>query len=79
MFLDHVNKWLRIGKREFPGKKIDNKRGHPTERNMVLLMARVESLLADIDPSLLARAALECKSYARSLMNFERQTVEAKK
>lgn len=36
-------------------------------------LSRVDSILASIDQNLMARAALQCKAYARSLMNFEQQ------
>ncbi len=38
-------------------------------------LSRVDSILSDIDQDLIAKAAFECKSYARSLMNFEKQIV----
>ena len=36
-------------------------------------VARVESILSTIDEDLMAKAAFECKAYARSLLTFERQ------
>ena len=36
-------------------------------------LTRVDSILSTIDQNLMARAAFQCKAYARSLMNFEQQ------
>lgn len=38
-------------------------------------LIRVDSILSSINENLMAKAALKCKAYARSLMNFERQIV----
>lgn len=35
----------------------------------------MDSLLSNIDQNLMAKAALQCKAYARSLMNFEQQVL----
>ncbi|KAJ7506601.1 hypothetical protein B0H11DRAFT_1706690 [Mycena galericulata] len=74
--LDHLNKWLRIVRQENSTRKHDNKRSRSTNTNQVQeQILRVDSILSSINQNLMAKAALKCKSYARSLMNFERQIV----
>lgn len=77
MLLDHLNKWVRIVRQDVSRKKSDNKRSRanqidsPVEEQLL----KVDSILSSIDQNLMARAALQCKAYARALMNFERQIV----
>ncbi|OCH94317.1 hypothetical protein OBBRIDRAFT_823598 [Obba rivulosa] len=76
MLFDHLNNWARAVHQEFNKKKSGSKRSHtnhPTEAEEQLL--RVDSVLSSIDQGLMAQAALQCKAYARSLMNFEQQVV----
>jgi len=75
MLLDHLNKWVRIVRQDISSKKADNKRprGHDTQADEHLL--RVASILSSINQDLMAKAALQCKAYARSLMNFESQII----
>ncbi|KAJ7228144.1 hypothetical protein GGX14DRAFT_547392 [Mycena pura] len=74
--LDHLNKWVRIIRQELSVKKPDNKRSRNAAANQLEeQLIRVDSILSNIDENLMARAALKCKAYARSLMNFERQIV----
>lgn len=77
--LDHLNKWVRIVRQELLNKKHETKRArsHGTNQLEEQLM-RVDSILSSINQNLMARAALKCKAYARSLMNFERQIVALK-
>ncbi|KAF8214176.1 hypothetical protein K438DRAFT_1902229 [Mycena galopus ATCC 62051] len=74
--LDHLNKWVRIVRQELTVKKHEHKRSrnagaHQLEEQLM----RVDSILSSINENLMAKAALKCKAYARSLMNFERQIV----
>ena len=39
-------------------------------------LVHINSTLSSINHELMAKAALQCKAYARSMMNFERQVVE---
>lgn len=74
--LDHLSKWVRIVRQEHNTKRHDHKRSRntgPTQLQEQLL--RVESILTSINQNLMAKAALKCKAYARSLMNFERQII----
>ncbi|KAJ7771049.1 hypothetical protein DFH07DRAFT_734832 [Mycena maculata] len=74
--LDHLNKWVRIVRQELSTKKQDNKRSRSTGTNpLEEQLLRVDSILSSINENLMAKAALKCKAYARSLMNFERQIV----
>ncbi|KAG6335950.1 hypothetical protein ID866_3139 [Astraeus odoratus] len=78
MLLDHLSKYVRLLRQDVSSKKAEsNKRARAqnalaqSEEQLV----RVDSLLSSINHDLMAKAALQCKSYARSLMNFERQIV----
>ncbi|KAF8638618.1 hypothetical protein AX17_002159 [Amanita inopinata Kibby_2008] len=75
MLLDHLSKWVRIIRKDVNAKKSETKR---SRANQVYSQAeeqllRVDSILSSIDQHLMAKAAYQCKAYARSLMNFESQ------
>ncbi|KAH9938115.1 uncharacterized protein B0H18DRAFT_1080892 [Fomitopsis serialis] len=78
LLLDHVSYWRsviphKLAKwKDTPKDKSGAKSARQiaeTEKALVI----VDSLLSNIDQDLMAKAALQCKAYARSLMNFERQ------
>jgi serine/threonine-protein kinase ATR len=77
--VDHLNKWVRsmrqdvLSKRRPEARRSRVSESAPDETEEQLL--RVDSILSNINRDLMARAALQCKSYALSLMNFERQVV----
>ncbi|KAJ7849841.1 hypothetical protein B0H14DRAFT_3085988 [Mycena olivaceomarginata] len=74
--LDHLNKWVRIVRQELTAKKHEHKRSRNAGTNQLEeQLMRVDSILSSINENLMAKAALKCKAYARSLMNFERQIV----
>lgn len=77
MVLDHLNKWVRIVRQDLVTRKAEGRRSRPpsasTKAEEHLL--RVDSVLSSINQELMAKAALQCRAYARSLMNFERQIV----
>ncbi|KAJ7688699.1 hypothetical protein B0H17DRAFT_938064 [Mycena rosella] len=74
--LDHLNKWVRIVRQELSTKKQEIKRSRNAAANQLEeQLIRVDSILSSINENLMAKAALKCKAYARSLMNFERQIV----
>jgi serine/threonine-protein kinase ATR len=77
MLLDHLNKWVRVIRQELSNGKLETKRSRPNQINNHAeeQLLRVDSILSSIDQNLMAKAALQCKAYARSLMNFERQIV----
>jgi serine/threonine-protein kinase ATR len=77
MLLDHLGKWVRVVRQDISTKKSESKRSRPNQINddAEEQLLRVNSILSSIDQHLMAKAALECKAYARSLMNFERQIV----
>ncbi|KAH7887463.1 hypothetical protein F5I97DRAFT_2009110, partial [Phlebopus sp. FC_14] len=79
MLLDHMSKYVRILRQDISSKKADanNKRSrvHHALAESEDQLVRVDSLLSSINHDLMAKAALQCKAYARSLMNFERQIV----
>ncbi|KAG8968537.1 serine/threonine-protein kinase M1 [Tulasnella sp. 419] len=72
MLMDHMNKWIRRARLDLVPKR---GRSRPTGvlnfSDLQHHLAKVESVLTSIDHSLMARAAFECKAYARALMNFE--------
>ncbi|KAF8592595.1 hypothetical protein K439DRAFT_1625944 [Ramaria rubella] len=75
MLMDHLNKWIRAVRQDLAHRRTDTRRSrvseflHESENNL----AKVDSVLSSVDHELMAKAAFECKAYARSLMNFERQ------
>ncbi|KAK2465988.1 hypothetical protein APHAL10511_001629 [Amanita phalloides] len=75
MLLDHLNKWVRIIRQEINSKKSENKRARANQvhSHAEEQLLRVDSMLSSIDQHLMARAAFQCKAYARSLMNYESQ------
>ncbi|KAF9226785.1 hypothetical protein BS17DRAFT_800749 [Gyrodon lividus] len=78
MLLDHLSKYVRILRQDISSKKTEsNKRSranHALAESEEQLV-RIDSMLSSINHDLMAKAALQCKAYARSLMNFERQIV----
>ncbi|EAU84196.2 atypical/PIKK/ATR protein kinase [Coprinopsis cinerea okayama7 len=74
--LDHLNRWAHIMRREITTKqKSETKRARASvalgESQEQLL--RLDSILSNLDKHLVAKAAFQCKAYARALMNFEQQ------
>lgn len=81
MLMDHLNKWVRLARQDTTGKKPDGgtRRGRAyggdeTEQRLL----RVDSILSKIPRELVAKAALQCKAFARSLMSFEGQIFDLK-
>ncbi|KAJ3556801.1 hypothetical protein NM688_g1817 [Phlebia brevispora] len=70
MVLDHLNGWVRIVRRSL-SKNSDNRNRVSSEAQEQL--TRVDSILTNIDGTLMAKAAFQCKAYARALMCFEQQ------
>ncbi|KZT05577.1 uncharacterized protein LAESUDRAFT_655532 [Laetiporus sulphureus 93-53] len=75
MLLDHLNQWVQAVRQELSSTKPENKR---TRANVALNEAeeqllKIDSILSSIDSALMAKAAFQCKAYARSLVNYERQ------
>lgn len=76
MLMDHLNKWVRLVRQEAASKKPDGgaRRGRTYGGDeMEQRLLRVDSILSSIPRELVARAALQCKAFARSLMSFEGQ------
>jgi len=73
--MDHLNKWIRAMRQGIAQRRADSKRSRLSDLVMESEdnLTKVDSLLASIDRELIAKAAFECKAYARALMNFERQ------
>lgn len=77
MLMDHLNKWIRKMRQEISSKRNESRRARQTSalHENELYVTQVDSILASIDQILIAEAAFQCKAYARSLMNFEKQIV----
>ncbi|TBU47261.1 hypothetical protein BD309DRAFT_856414 [Dichomitus squalens] len=81
MLLDHLSKWIRIVRQDIAKQKAEAKRssrtssasGSLTNPDIEEALLRVDSVLASVDQGLMAKAAFQCKAYARSLMNLEQQ------
>lgn len=75
MLLDHLSKWMRVVRQEMSAKKSDSKRLRPDRITIQQeeQLLRLDSILANIDQNLMAKAAFQCKAFARALMNFEQQ------
>ena len=72
MLLDHLSKWARLTRKDVGEKKNDAKRARSSRPGAGQQLTRVDSVLSSIDQDLMAKAAFQCKAYARSLMSFER-------
>ncbi|EJU06214.1 hypothetical protein DACRYDRAFT_112961 [Dacryopinax primogenitus] len=82
--MDHISRWIRLLRQDTSQRRAESTRqrhgghvtavGHEADEQL----ACVESLLSSIDPELMARAALNCKYYARSLLSFEQRIVALK-
>jgi len=81
MLMDHLNKWVRLVRQEATSKKPDvgirRGRAHGGDETEHRLL-HVDSILSSIPRELVARAALQCKAFARSLMSFEGQVFDLK-
>ncbi|CAA7258548.1 unnamed protein product [Cyclocybe aegerita] len=75
MLLDHLNKWIRVVRQDINSKKNESKRARPERISFQIedQLLRLDSILSSIDQTLMAKAAFQCKAYARSLMSFEQQ------
>lgn len=77
MLMDHLNKWIRLTRQDISLKRTETKRARHNQaiNDAESQLIRVDSILGSIDQDLVAKAAFMCKSFARSLMNFEKQIV----
>ncbi|KAI9068446.1 hypothetical protein FKP32DRAFT_1561636 [Trametes sanguinea] len=82
MLLDHLNKWIRAIRQELARQQKAAGSSRRTSRNSqanavdIEQLARIASILENIDQGLMADAAFQCKAYARSLMNLEQQLMD---
>ena len=81
--MDHLSRWINKTRQEQQKKKAALKKvkdsrsratGAKDEINQMAVV-QVEGILQDIPQILVAQAALTCKAYARSLLNFESRIV----
>ena len=80
MLFDHLNLWIRTTRQDLLNQKeTDSKRSSRNSTSSASLarsaeqLVRVDSILSNIDHSLMEKAASQCKAYARALMNLEYQ------
>lgn len=75
-----MNNWVRVARQEIVNKKPDTRRSRTSTITTPLeeQLMRVDSILSSIDRDLLANAALRCRAFALSLMNFEQQILVIK-
>lgn len=69
---------MRILRQDISSKKAENNkrsRTNSVDSESEEQLVRIDSMLSSINHDLMAKAALQCKAYARSMMNFERQVV----
>jgi serine/threonine-protein kinase ATR len=73
MIMDHLNRWVRLIRQDISTQKDGKRSRYRVSDSVEEQLIRVDSILSSIDQSLIARAALQCRAYARALMNFEAQ------
>lgn len=73
--MDHISKWIRLQRTEI--KRRTKSRTTPTQQQnndeAKARLERVQRIFSEIDSGLVAQAALQCKAYPRSLLNFEQR------
>ncbi|KAG1768696.1 hypothetical protein EDD22DRAFT_1041450 [Suillus occidentalis] len=74
--LDHLSAYVRVQRQDLP-KRAEGRRSRGNSEFAIRQqqLIRVDSVLSSIDHELMAKAALQCRAHARSLMNFEKQIV----
>ncbi|KAG2155117.1 uncharacterized protein EDB93DRAFT_1266510 [Suillus bovinus] len=74
--LDHLSAYVRVQRQDLP-KKAEGRRSRANSEFVIRQqqLMRVDSVLSSIDHELMAKAALQCRAHARSLMNFEKRIV----
>lgn len=81
--MDHISRWIRHRHEQNARLKKEHSRSHPRSappspalEAALSQVAAVERVISSIDSRLTAQAALQCKAYARSLLNFEKRIYE---
>lgn len=76
--MDHLSRWITLARKRVADLKASRKKGKTKsalDSNLSQALISVEGILQDIPHILVGKAALTCKSYARSLLNFESHIV----
>lgn len=75
--MDHLSRWITLArKRQQESKSRKKVKSKSTaEKELEAALLDVEGILQDIPHILVGQAALTCKAYARSLLNFESHIV----
>ncbi|BGP12911.1 hypothetical protein JCM10213v2_000828 [Rhodosporidiobolus nylandii] len=77
--MDHLSRWITLARKrtaDLRNQRKKVKKSTSTEDSLQAGLVSVEGLLKDIPHILVGQAALTCKSYARSLLNFESHIVD---
>ncbi|CDZ97128.1 serine threonine-protein kinase atr [Phaffia rhodozyma] len=80
--MDHISKWLRHQRMDLATRRKEAQKAGTTSQAFELAsqqLSGVERVISSIDTQLTAQAALQCKAYARSLLNFEQRILALKK
>ncbi|KZW04164.1 hypothetical protein EXIGLDRAFT_758462 [Exidia glandulosa HHB12029] len=78
--LDHLNTWVRHARQhnaKVEGRDRRKRNASHLAAALEMRIVSVQSILTSIDQDLMARAAFECKAYARALMSLEQQVASA--
>ncbi|GAA5902167.1 hypothetical protein JCM6882_006719 [Rhodosporidiobolus microsporus] len=76
--MDHLSRWITLARKRIADLKAARKKMKskiPIDPGLTEGLLSVEGILQDIPHILVGQAALTCKSYARSLLNFESHIV----
>ncbi|GAA5831812.1 hypothetical protein JCM11251_003895 [Rhodosporidiobolus azoricus] len=76
--MDHLSRWITLARKRIADLKLARKKSKGKviiDPGLTEGLLSVEGLLQDIPHILVGQAALTCKSYARSLLNFESHIV----
>lgn len=77
--MDHLSLWITKSRQEYQTKRaaLRKTKGQrmPAHSDLSETLLQVEGVLSDIPQDLVAKAALTCKAFARSLLNFENRIV----
>ncbi|GAA5943874.1 protein kinase MEC1 [Sporobolomyces koalae] len=76
--MDHLSRWITLARKRIADLKAARKKGKTKtalDSTLSNALIVVEGVLQDIPHILVGQAALTCKSYARSLLNFESHIV----
>ncbi|GAA5955223.1 hypothetical protein JCM3765_003250 [Sporobolomyces pararoseus] len=77
--MDHFSRWITLARKRVADLKAARKKGKTKsalDATLSKALIFVEGILQDISHDTVGKAALNCKSYARALLNFESHIVD---